>query len=387
MLKILEGDLASFEVPELLAFAGAGQRTGVLVLERADCETKLFFRKGGPVFATSSAEELRLGTLLLRARKLSAQALERLVRRQPPGDRLAQVLLAEKILTEEELASFLKVQVSEIIFHTFTWREGAFTFYDRVPPPTPAITLAMDLQNLIIEGVRRLPVRDRLEEAFPDRSMVVQAIVNPERVKESLALTQDEWRVFFLVDGRRSLDEIGRLAGAPDPAATLEILHHLRSARLVDVAPAPPAAAPADAKPSAPRVEFVAPLPARPQEDDTMEIVGPKAVPYLAKATHLTVARLILITEGSESSFPLIRDTYTLGRHRNNDIVITDPKASAFHARIERTPEGFMLMDLKSRNGCWVNGKRAETALLASGDELRVGMARLFYKVDFTTGP
>jgi len=119
--------------------------------------------------------------------------------------------------------------------------------------------------------------------------------------------------------------------------------------------------------------------------DDTKEIVTPKAVQYLANTGNITVSRLVLVADGKETSFPLARDAYTLGRHRNNDIVISDPKASSFHARIDRTSEGFVLVDLKSRNGSWVNGKRVETALLKTGDELRLGMARLVYKVDYTS--
>ena len=70
---------------------------------------------------------------------------------------------------------------------------------------------------------------------------------------------------------------------------------------------------------------------------------------------------------------------------RYNDIVVADAKVSSFHARIDRTSEGFVLVDLKSRNGCWVNGKRAENTLLATGDEIRVGAARVIYKVDYTS--
>jgi pSer/pThr/pTyr-binding forkhead associated (FHA) protein len=97
------------------------------------------------------------------------------------------------------------------------------------------------------------------------------------------------------------------------------------------------------------------------------------------------VSRLILVQDGAESSFPLTRDSYTLGRHRNNDIVITDPKVSSFHARIDRGAEGYLVVDLKSRNGCFVNGKRVDTALLRTGDEVRMGMARLVYKVDYSS--
>ena len=141
------------------------------------------------------------------------------------------------------------------------------------------------------------------------------------------------------------------------------------------VAPAPP-----------PSVEFTSDLPQRKVEDDTQRIVNRKAKAYMADADRVTISRLVLVKEdGTEASFPLIRDSYTLGRHRNNDIVISDPKASSFHARIDRSPEGFVLVDLKSRNGCWLNGKRAETAVLKTGDELRLGMARLVYKVDYTS--
>jgi pSer/pThr/pTyr-binding forkhead associated (FHA) protein len=105
----------------------------------------------------------------------------------------------------------------------------------------------------------------------------------------------------------------------------------------------------------------------------------------MAKAGKLTVSRLVMVQGGQDTSFPLVRDTYTLGRHRNNDIVINDPKVSSFHARIDRSADGFVLVDLKSRNGSFVNGKRITHGVLATGDEVRLGTARLHYKVDYTS--
>ena len=120
-------------------------------------------------------------------------------------------------------------------------------------------------------------------------------------------------------------------------------------------------------------------------EDDTNEIVNPKAVAYLAQAQHLTISRLVLLQGEQESSYPLTKDAYTLGRHRNNDIVVGDPKVSSFHARLDRTAEGFLLVDLSSRNGTYVNSKRIINQLLATGDEVRLGTARLVYKVDYSS--
>ena len=401
MLKILEGSLGRFEVPDLLSFLGTGGRTGVLVFERPDRESKVFLREGRPVFATSTGEDLRFGSMLVRLGKVRAEVLERALKRQP-GGRIGQVLLSEKILTEQELAAFLKVQVSEVIFDAFRWNEGAFSFFDEVPPPATVVTLDMDLLNLIIEGMRRLDDPARAEAAFPDRDRAVEALVNPERLKQSAVLTDEEWRLFFLLDGRRSVSEICRLMGTSDDRPTLQILSRLRAARFVGLVAsrgAPPPGAAPKSQPAGtqklpdlkqperpPTVEFSSGIsvPLR-VDDDTNKIVNKNAARYLAKATRVTVSRLILTTGGVETSFPLIRDSYTLGRHRNNDIAIADAKVSSFHARIDRTSDGFVLVDLKSRNGCWVNGRRVENAPLTTGDEIRVGSAILAYKIDYTS--
>ena len=93
----------------------------------------------------------------------------------------------------------------------------------------------MNLQNLLMEGVRRLDERDRLADAFPDHGVLVEALANPEWVKDKMSLTPEEWSVFFLVDGRRSLQEICVLAGNPDELATLEVLNRLREVKLIGI--------------------------------------------------------------------------------------------------------------------------------------------------------
>ena len=45
----------------------------------------------------------------------------------------------------------------------------------------------------------------------------------------------------------------------------------------------------------------------------------------------------------------------------------------------------FLLVDLHSRNGCFVNGKRAINARLETGAEIRLGTARLIYRVDYSS--
>jgi hypothetical protein len=403
MEKALEGDLACFEVPDLLTFLHQGQRSGVLSMERPDQETKLYLRAGNPVYAASTRDDLRLGALLVRHGRVSQEIVdEALLHQTTRGPRLGRLLVVTGQITEAELASFLKVQVSEVVFETFGWATGSFTFWDRIPPPATAVTLEMEIENLLLEGIRRVDVRPRLSELFPDLTMAVEVAVNPDRVKHTVTLTPEEWNVLFLLDGRRSLGEICRLAGDVDEASTLQTLHALVRARFAIVVPPPPPGSAgespvlipevdpdATALKSSPSVrvsvEFSSGMRSAKLIDDTNEIVTPKAVAYLSNTGKITVARLLLVADGRETSFPLGRDTYTLGRHRNNDIVISDPKVSSFHARIDRGSEGFTLIDLKSRNGTFLNGRRMETGALSTGDEVRLGTAKLLYKVDYTS--
>jgi hypothetical protein len=356
------------------------------------------------VFAASTRDDLRLGALLVRHGRLGQDVIdEALLHQTARGPRLGRLLVVTGQITEAELASFLKVQVSEVIFETFGWATGSFTFWERIPPPPTAVTLEMEIENLLLEGIRRVDVRPRLSEVFPDLAMAVEVAVNPDRVKRTVTLTPEEWNVLFLLDGRRSLGEICRLAGEVDEAATLQTLHALVRARFAIVVPPPPPGAvsdapvlipvpdPADpsAKAATPSMRVSVEFPTGMRKpkliDDTNEIVTPKAVAYLSNTGKVTVARLVLVADGREASFPLGRDTYTLGRHRNNDIVISDAKVSSFHARIDRGSEGFTLIDLKSRNGTFLNGRRIETGALTTGDEVRLGTARLLYRVDYTS--
>lgn len=398
MQASFEGQLQRVETPDLLTFVNLGRRTGLLEMERPNQSTKIFFLQGDPVFANSTREGLRLGDVLRRVGKVSPRDLERCASRQRGvGDRIGQALVAEGLLTEEELRSFLKIQVSEVIFDTFTWGEGTFGFYDDVTHPPNATTIDMNLQNLLMEGVRRLDERDRLSDAFPDHGVLVESLANPEWVKDKMSLTPEEWSVFFLVDGRRSLEEICLLAGNPDELATLEILNRLRGVKLIGiVAPQPRTEAAIDVGASTsfgthehsrepekqPVSEMVAATPeppARPvRTADSVSIVSPMAIQYSADRAPL--ARLVLEGAVPPASYSLQRDTYTLGRGPKNDIVLNDPNVSTFHARIERGSAGFTVIDLRSTNGTGVNLERLKgPVLLRPNDVLNLGPVQLRY--------
>jgi hypothetical protein len=67
--------------------------------------------------------------------------------------------------------------------------------------------------------------------------------------------------------------------------------------------------------------------------------------------------------------FDLDKDVLTLGREAGNDLVIEDPQISRRHSRLTRQGNSYLLEDLGSTNGTFVNGSRVTTpVLLANGD-------------------
>jgi len=86
-------------------------------------------------------------------------------------------------------------------------------------------------------------------------------------------------------------------------------------------------------------------------------------------------AALLLWLDGEEirGRWPLDKAATTLGRWADNDVVVDDRWVSRYHARICREREGYVVEDLGSKNGTFVNGQRiARPTPLTDGDVVQV---------------
>ena len=91
------------------------------------------------------------------------------------------------------------------------------------------------------------------------------------------------------------------------------------------------------------------------------------------------MARLILATPEGQQAIEL-RGTNSLGRHPNNSIQLLDKIVSKEHCIVEERDGRFVLRDLGSLNGTYINGERVRgEQLLKHGDEISLGMTRARY--------
>ena len=70
---------------------------------------------------------------------------------------------------------------------------------------------------------------------------------------------------------------------------------------------------------------------------------------------------------------PLSKDVTTLGRQSSCDVQIMDHMASRQHCQVRKDGKLYTLVDLGSRNGTMLNGKKVSERQFNYGDKIRVG--------------
>lgn len=85
--------------------------------------------------------------------------------------------------------------------------------------------------------------------------------------------------------------------------------------------------------------------------------------------------------DGGTKTIALTRSRITIGRSPENTAVINDPVVSGQHAEIVISGGDYVLRDLGSSNGTFVNGRQVSEQALNAGDEIRVGSTRLMLNI------
>ena len=92
-----------------------------------------------------------------------------------------------------------------------------------------------------------------------------------------------------------------------------------------------------------------------------------------------TALLIVLRGPNTGARFLLDADEVSSGRHPSSDIFLDDVTVSRRHALFVRAPEGYVVRDVGSLNGTYVNRQRIDEAVLHQGDEVQIGKFRLVY--------
>ncbi len=114
---------------------------------------------------------------------------------------------------------------------------------------------------------------------------------------------------------------------------------------------------------------------------------GAEAEVSLSKADQATVdalragTALLVVLRGPNTGarFLLDDDEVASGRHPDSDIFLDDVTVSRKHAVFRREGDTFVVRDVGSLNGTYVNRERIDEVALKTGDEVQIGKFRLVF--------
>ncbi len=240
----LEGTIKDFGLPDIFQLIGLQRKTGILSLtnEKDNEIVTVTFENGMVVMADSSARRLedRIGNVLVKQGKISRARLDEALGVQKQTlQRLGHILSTGSAITPKDLRDALQVQVSQIVFRVFRWRDGRYQF-------SPADSVDFDRENfnpmsadfILMEGIRMVDEWPIIEKKIPSFDIVFRPVVDPSMIQVGasepdepgsgeirrgtpaasgrIRLSPEEDRVFRKVDGVRTVQAIIDATGAAE---------------------------------------------------------------------------------------------------------------------------------------------------------------------------
>jgi len=256
----LRGKLEDFGITQLLNLINLARKTGTLYVAGSDKEACLCFREGKLIYVSMTGVDDYLPVILQRAGIFTEDHV-RMIRTNMPGkpdQDIAKVLITSGHLKQQVLLRHVREHILDLVFQVFSWNQGTFRFEPSELPVQGRITTSIALENVIMEGSRRLKEWEMLSDELPDLGIALKFAERPTTPLRDINLSVEEWRVISFINPRNSILQIANYNNM-DELQIRKIVYSLLQAGLVEIVHPPrslsaPVATPAtasdkDAKP------------------------------------------------------------------------------------------------------------------------------------------
>ncbi len=205
----IKGSLKEASLPDVIQLLFLGRRTGCLALADRHNFGTIYFEEGHIIYASIVNRRDRLGDILVKSGRISADTLRQAIDRQE-GDRehkLGEILVELGALTREELESYMRLQIEEAVYYLFTWTSGTFNFEAGVRPEQEDFLVRINPEMLLLEGARRVDEWSLIEKKIPSFDLIFA--VDPAHIGESAPdLSAEQQRLLPLLDGTRDVQAV-----------------------------------------------------------------------------------------------------------------------------------------------------------------------------------
>jgi len=226
----LQGNIERFTLPEVFQLIASSRKSGTLGIQKDDSIVMVYFKDGNVVYGYGPRQTFHLGQLLKERGVISAQQLEEAIGVQAKKEnskRLGEILISRRFIDRTDLERVIKKQIEELLYSLLGWQAGSFKFYENQFPTDEEITVNLSVENVILEGLRRIDEMNMVKETLPDLEAVYTISASQAGRERAVTLQAAEWNVMALVDGRRSVNEICKVSPV-DRNETLKKLAQLK---------------------------------------------------------------------------------------------------------------------------------------------------------------
>jgi len=259
----LEGTLKDFSLADIFQLIGLQRKTGVLTLRANDDTVTVTFLDGKVVGADSLSHRLenRLGHVLIRSELLTQDQLNRALEIQKETlQRLGFILVHYGIISIEALRQALQLQIMQIVFRLFRWKDGDYHFsqettieYDRdyVVPVTA--------ESILMEGARMIDEWPIIEKRIRSYDMVFRKKLTDQEIvvvgaseeadeidfdasvvrrrkplaSDKIRISREEKAIYDMVDGTMTVREVMEQSKYPE-FDTAKALYELLTRDLIE---------------------------------------------------------------------------------------------------------------------------------------------------------
>lgn len=237
---ILAGDLCALPMADFLGFLHGARLSGTLTVSSGGIDRAVTFKEGEVRGVVSEAPAERTGEVALRLGFLTPAQLRKAAAASA-GRQFGRVLVEMGFIAPADLWKVFHEQVGGVFHAILASREGVFALVDQGDEEPPGMPLAVNTQQLLMDGIRRLDEMELFRSRIPGPGTYLRR----RQPRRAVALKPLEEKLLDLVDGRRRLVDIAREAHLSEFEAT-KVLFHLAEAGYVEAQPEPVPEAAAD---------------------------------------------------------------------------------------------------------------------------------------------
>ena len=212
---------------DILAMLGQTGWRGELYIVDGEATRSLFFDQGNILGVSTNVDGEHLGAVMYRFGAIGTLDYERVLESVRAGSRFGDAAVELGIASRETVYAHIRRQVEEVTFAALLMSDGTYFFLDGFDESRLASGHAMSTNALLMDAVTRMDEMRYFRAKIPSKDHVVVRTENREPPTDELM------ECYGCVDGRRSIEEIGRVTGRGEFGVTKQVYSLVQSKHVI----------------------------------------------------------------------------------------------------------------------------------------------------------